>query len=89
MVGLLTLMKIYWIIVIYVCVGTTSYKQSLNLNVWAHCYLQHAYNAPPFYTEEFNAATDAILAELHTSQQEITVSTARTIYLHLCSKFNI
>ena len=69
------------------CVGTTSYKQSLNFNVWAHCYLQYAYKAPPFYPKEFSDAADAILAELHTSQQDITVSTAKTIYLHLCSKF--
>lgn len=69
-------------------VGTTSYKQSLNFNVWAHCYLQYAYKAPPFYPEEFNVAADAILAELHTSQQEITVSTAKTIYLLLCNKFS-
>ena len=50
--------------------------QSLNFNVWAHCYLQCAYKAPPFYPEEFNVAADAILAELHISQREITVSTA-------------
>ena len=59
------------------------------IKVWAHCYLQYAYKAPPFYPEEFNAAADAILAELHTTQQEIRVSTAKTIYLHVCSKFSI
>ena len=57
--------------------------------MWAHCYLQYAYKSPSFYPEEFNAAADAILAELHTTQQEITVSTAKTIYLHLCSKFSV
>ena len=61
-------------------VGTTSYEQSLNFNVWAHSYLQHAYKAPPFYPEEFIAAADAILVELHTSQQDITVSQKQFIY---------
>ena len=87
MVGLLTLLKIYRNI-FNVHVGTTSFKKSLNFNVWAHCYLQYAYRAPSFYPEEFNVAANAILAELHITQQDITVSTAKTIYLHLCSKFS-
>ena len=67
-------------------VGTTLYKQSMNFNIWAHSYLQYAYKTPPFNPKKFKAAADAILAELHTSQQDITVSTAKIIYLHLCSE---
>ena len=44
--------------------------------------------APPFYPEEFKAAADALLVELYTSQQDITVSTAKTFYLHFCSEFS-
>ena len=35
---------------------------------WAHCYLQYAYKAPPFYPKKISDAEDEILAELHTSQ---------------------
>ena len=48
----------------------------MNFNIWAHSYLQYAYKTPPFNPKKFKAAADAILAELHTSQQDITVSTA-------------
>ena len=66
----------------YIYVGT---KQSINFNVWGHCYLKYTHRASPFYPEEFCTAAEVILSELHTSQQDITIS---TIYLHLCSKFN-
>ena len=72
--------------VYYFILGTVSYKQSLNFVVWSHCYLEYAYNAPPFYPDEFAAAADAILAELSTSKEAITVTTAKAVYSHLCSR---
>lgn len=51
--------------------------------------MQYACKAPAFYSEEFNAAAYAILAELRSTQQEITVSTVKTIHLHVYSKFSV
>ena len=63
----------------------TSYKQPLNLEVWCHCYLQHAYLPEPFCPIEFVAAADAILAQLNMNRADVTISNAKFVYLHLCN----
>lgn len=60
-----------------------SYKQSLDLVVWSHCYLEHACLPAPFCPVEFNTAADAILAHLGMSRADITISNAKSVYLHL------
>ena len=72
--------------VYYFILGTPLYKRSLNFVVWSHCYLKYAYKAPLFYPDEFAAAADAILAELNTNKEAITVTTAKAVYLHQCSR---
>ena len=62
-----------------------SYKKPLQLIVWSHCYIEHAYLPEPFYPVEFAAAADAILAQLNMSRTDITISNSRFIYLHLCN----
>ena len=69
--------------IICISTGTRSYKQPLSFLTWSHCYLYHAYKAPPFYPEEFKAAAAAILNELHMTRRDITIHNARAIYLHL------
>ena len=41
-----------------------------------------------FYPKKFNVSTDAILAELHTSQQDITVSQQRQLIATRSVKIN-
>lgn len=65
--------------------GTRSYKQPLNFEVWAYCFLEYGQNAPPFYPDEFRVAADGILDELQTTQQDITFNTAKYIYQYLSS----
>ena len=66
-------------------IGTRSYKQSLDFEVWAYCFLEYAQNAPPFYPEEFRIAAESILNELHITRQDITFDVAKPLYLHLCN----
>jgi len=65
--------------------GTRTYKQSLDFLVWSHCYLEHAYVTTSFFPQELDTAASAVLGELGMSRQEITVSNARAVYLHLCN----
>ena len=65
-------------------IGTKSYKQAINFEVWAYCYLEFAKNADTFFPEEFGHAPDAILAELRMSRHDITTDCARAVYLYLC-----
>ena len=76
---------IYIMVITSVHLGTRSYKQELDLEVWVYCFLEYAQNAPSFYPDEFRMAADSILCELHTTRQDITYDTARPIYLHLCN----
>ena len=63
---------------------TKSYKQAINFEVWAYCYLEFAKHADTFFPEEFGHAADAILAELRMSRHDITTDYARAVYLYLC-----
>ena len=84
--GMTLIMTVIYIMVITsVHLGTRSYKQELDLEVWVYCFLEYAQNAPSFYPDEFQMAADSILCELHTTRQDITYDTARPIYLHLCN----
>ena len=65
-------------------IGTKSYKQAINFEVWAYCYLEFAKHADTFFPEEFGHAADTILAELRRSQHDITTDCARAVYLYLC-----
>ena len=67
------------------CVGTRSYKHPLDFFVWSHGYLECAYQAPPFYPEEFEAAATGTLNQLGITREDITTTNAREIFLHLCS----
>ena len=48
---------------------TRSYKHPLNFLVWSHCYLECAYKPPPFYPQEVEAATTAILMEMNMNRK--------------------
>ena len=76
-----------WILTCFsvIITGVRSYKHPLDLPVWAHCYLEHAYKPDPFYPEEFDSAACAILAQINMSQSDITVSNSKYVYLHLCN----
>lgn len=68
----------------FLSVGTRSFKQTINFEVWAYSYLEFAKKADTFFPEEFRQAADAILAELGMRRHDITTDSARAIYLHLC-----
>ena len=65
--------------------GVRSYKQPLDLSVWAHCYLEYAYKPNSFYPEEFNSAARAILAQININQSDITIPNSKRVYLYLCN----
>ena len=65
--------------------GTKSYKQELDLEVWAHSLIEYGQNAPPLYPDEFRQAADAILGELYITRQDIKYDTAPALYQHLCN----
>ena len=70
-------------------IGTSSYKKSINYDVWSHCYFEYARNAEAFYPLEFKVAADALLLEhfdMHRS--DIDSTNAKPIYLHLLSVFD-
>ena len=69
----------------YVHLGTRSYKQELDLEVWAYSLIEYGQNAPPLYPDEFREAADSILGELHTTRQDIKYDTAPALYQHLCN----
>lgn len=43
-------------------IGTCSYAQSLNCDVWIHCYLTHAYQPEALFPAEFQQAAAAVLS---------------------------
>ena len=57
---------------------TQSYQKVLDYNIWCHSYLKDAYQAPP---EVFMSLVTEVLAELNI---EITISSAKVVYVHLC-----
>ena len=63
--------------------GTGSYKNPIDFQVWAYSYLEFAYHAPPFYPKEFDAAATAVFQQMNISQQNVTFTTAKALYLHL------
>lgn len=66
--------------------GVRSYKQTLDLVVWSHCYLEHAYLPTPFFPAEFEYAANAILCtQLNMYRADITISNSKLVYLHLCN----
>jgi len=67
-------------------VGTRSFKQTINFDVWAYCYVEYARKACHFFPTEFEQAATAILSVLHICRQDITEDSARSIYLHLCDQ---
>ena len=69
---------------IFSSVGTRSFKQTINFEVWAYSYLEYAKKADIFFPEEFGQAADAILAELGMTRHDITTDSTRAIYLYLC-----
>ena len=76
----------HFLILLYIThAGTVSYRKPLNLMIWSHCYLEFAYQSPPFYPSEFEKAATAILAEMNMTQQDINISNAPAVYWHLCS----
>ena len=67
-----------------------NYKESINFDVWAHCYIEHARKPQPFYPEEFQAAAAAILeCDLHLREDEITLENAENVYMHLINTMNV
>ena len=65
--------------------GTHSYKNTIDYNVWSHCYIEHAQNANPI---EFKAAADAILQQQFGMQRsDIRLANAESIYRHLIGIF--
>ena len=65
--------------------GTRSYKQELDLEVWTYSLIEYGQNTPPLYPDEFHEAADTILDELHTTRQDIKYDTAPALYQHLCN----
>lgn len=65
-------------------IGTRSFKQTINFEIWAYSYLEFAKKADTFFPKEFGQAADAILAELGMTRHDITIDSARAVYLYLC-----
>ena len=67
-----------------ISIGTASCKKNIDLEVWAHCYIEHARKPPPFYPSEFKDAADAVInRDFDMTQQDINEENAELIYLHL------
>ena len=65
--------------------GTRLYKQELEIEVWAYSLIEYGQNASPLYPDEFCEASDTVLGELRTTQQDIKYDTAPALYQHLCN----
>ena len=60
--------------------GTRSYQQEMDLEVWAYSLIEYGRNAPPLYPDEFQEAADGGL----NTTQDIKYNTAPALYEHLC-----
>lgn len=65
--------------------GTRSYRKPIDYKIWSHCYLEYAYQAPPFYPEVFSTLATQILAQSNILQNDITIVSAREVYMYLSS----
>lgn len=65
--------------------GTTSYCKPIDYKIWSHCYLECAYQAPPFYPEVFSDLATEILAQSNVLRNDITIHSAKAVYMHLSS----
>lgn len=60
------------------------YKQELNADAWAHCYVNYASKAPEFYPEEFDEVAKLILErDLNMQRHEINSNNARNVFKHI------
>lgn len=64
--------------------GTMDYKKELNIDIWAHCYVNDACRAPAFFPEEFNEIAILILEhDLNMQRHDINSDNGRNVYKHL------
>ncbi len=60
----------------------------MNIDAWIYCYTIQCCRAPDLYPQEFSAAAKGILnQDLIMEKSDITTDNAKSVYLHLLSKF--
>ena len=68
------------------CVGTQDYSKNFDVNIWLRAMVSESQSSPPFYSNEFKEWADFILREeLGMTQEDITQTSCRGVYLYLAT----
>ena len=66
--------------------GSKDYSVVFDVNIWLHAMFTESESPSPFYSEEFKEWADYVIHhELNMTQEDITQTSCRNVYLHLIS----